>query len=201
VAIRQGFFQMVRTCPDCRGEGQVVRERCQDCRGTGRQPKEQAIEVKVPPGVHDGQVVRVPGEGEPGSRGALRGDLHAVVRIKPHHVFERHNDDLVLHMPISFTQAALGAKLRVPTLEGEEELTIQPGTQHGQTYTLPRCGLPNLRSGRIGDLVVQVLVEIPKKLSEEQERLLREFAETEDHDVLPHSGGFWDKIKEYLSGD
>ena len=201
VALRQGFFQMVRTCPACGGEGRVVRDKCPSCRGSGRQPRERRLQVKVPPGVSDGNVIRIGGEGEPGQRNGPRGDLHVVVQVKPHKLFERHNDDLVLRMPVSFTQAALGGKVRVPTLDGQADLVIDRGTQHGQTKVLRGQGLPNLRSGRRGDLVVQVLVEIPKKLTSRQEALLREFAATEDYDVMPQSQGFWDKIKTVLGGD
>lgn len=204
VAMRQGIFQMVRDCPHCNGAGQSIADKCPDCRGTGRQPKDRTLEVKVPAGIHDGQVIRVNGEGEPGQGGGSRGDLHVVVRVKSHKLFERHSDDLVLRMPISFTQAALGAKVEVPTIEGDgdtAELTINPATQHGQTYTIAGQGMPNLRTGRRGDLVVQSLIEIPKKLTDKQRELLEEFAETEDHDVLPHSQGFWDKIKSYVAGD
>lgn len=201
VAMRQGLFQMVRTCPNCGGEGRVIRDKCRDCNGSGKQPRDRAIEVKIPAGIHDGQIIRVPDEGEPGDRGGPRGDLHVIVHVKRHRLFERHNDDLLLRLPISFTQAALGTTVDVPTLHGQQELTISPGTQHGQTYTIRGEGMPNLRSGRRGDLVLQIMIEIPKKLTEDQERLLREFAETEDHRILPHSRGFWDKIKEYLSGD
>lgn len=201
VAVRNGFFQMVRPCPDCGGAGRIVKDKCPECRGSGRRPKSRKLDVKVPAGIHDGQIIRVPGEGEPGSQGGPQGDLHVVVRVNSHKLFNRHNDDLVLHMPISFTQAALGAKLQVPTLEGRSELVLKPATQHGQTYTISKQGLPNLRSGSRGDLIVQVMVEIPKKLTEKQEALLREFALTENHEVLPHSTGFWDKIKNYLSGD
>ena len=201
VAVRQGFFQMVRTCPECGGTGEKIVDKCADCRGTGRQPMDRTVKVRIPAGIHDQQVIRVPGEGEPGERNGPRGDLHALVRVRPHTLFVRRNDDLVLRMPVSFTQASLGAALKVPTLDGEAELTLKPGTQHGETYTLDDRGMPNLRTGRHGDLVLQVLVEVPKKLSERQEELLREFAETENHEVLPHSRGFWDKIKTYLGSD
>src|SRR5690606_20882066 len=109
------------------------------------------------------------------------------------------DDHLILRMPVSFTQAALGAKVKVPTLNGEQELTIKPGTQHGDLFRIPDQGLPNLRTGRRGELVVVLLIEIPKKLTDTQEDLLRRFAETENHEVMPESRGFWDKIKEYLS--
>ncbi len=200
VAMRQGFFQMVRTCPNCEGAGTIIAESCPDCRGTGRRPRKRAIEVRIPPGIHDGQVIRVSGEGEPGALGGPRGDLHVIVRVKPHEIFRRNDDDLILAMPISFTQAALGATVEVPTLNGTEELTIPRSTQHGQTFTIHGQGTPNLRTGRRGDLIVQCFIEIPKRLSERQEELLLEFAETEDRNVMPQSRGFWDRIKEYIAG-
>lgn len=201
VAMRQGFFQMVRTCPACNGTGKTIREKCIDCSGTGRSALQRTLNVKIPPGIHEGQLIRVPGEGEPGSDGAPHGDLHVRVNVEPHKLFERSNDDLVMRMPISFTQAALGVKLEVPGLNGHCELTLKPGVQHGETKTLRGEGLPNLRSGRKGDLIVQVLVEIPKKLSRKQEQLLREFAELEDQEVMPHSTSFWEKIKGVIAGD
>ncbi len=194
-----GMFRMVSTCPACGGAGTVNRDPCKTCRGSGRQPRRRTISVKIPPGIHDGQAIRVPGEGEPGDRGGSRGDLHVVVRVKPHELFTREADHLILRMPISFTQAALGATVRVPTLNGEQELTIKPGTQHGELVTLRGHGLPNLRNGHRGDLAVLLEIEVPKRLTGEQERLLREFAETEDRDVMPQTKSFWDKIRSYLN--
>ena len=194
-----GMFRMVTTCPGCGGEGQVNKDKCSDCQGSGRKPKKRKLMVQIPAGIHEGQAVRVPGEGEPGSRGGPRGDLHVVVRVAKHKLFTREDDHLILRMPISFTQASLGAKVRIPTLNGHEELTIPPGTQHGKLFRLSGKGLPNLRSGRCGDLIAALLVEIPQRLTEKQETLLREFAETENHDVMPESRGFWDKIRDYLS--
>ena len=193
-----GMFRMVTNCPACGGEGRSFKEKCPDCRGSGRRPQERALTVQIPAGVEDGQAVRVPGEGEPGTGGAPRGDLHVGIRTAEHRLFSREGDDLILHLPISFTQAALGAELRVPTLTGEESQPIEPGTQHGEQFRVRGRGLPNLRTHRPGDLVVVVMIEIPRKLSGEQERLLREFAETENHEVMPHSRGFFEKIKEYL---
>lgn len=201
VAVRQGFFQMVRTCPDCRGEGTIISDPCPDCRGNGKQPRDRRIEVKVPPGIQSGQAIRVPGEGEPGERGGIRGDLHVVVRVQPHEIFERDGDNLVLRMPISYSQAALGAEIEVPTLDDTAELDLPRGTQHGQTFTVRANGMPNLRTGRRGDLVVQTLIEVPRKLTRRQEELLRELAETEDGNILPQRHGFFEKIKSYLSGE
>jgi molecular chaperone DnaJ len=155
----------------------------------------------VPAGIKDGQVIRVPGEGEPGEQGGPRGDLHVVVRVQGHDLFNRDGDNLVLPMPISFSQAALGDTVEVPTLEGTTELDIPRGTQHGATFRIRNEGMPNLRTGRPGDLIVQVLIEIPKKLTKRQEELLLEFAETEDHQVMPHSKGFFEKLRAYIAGD
>jgi len=193
-----GMFRMVMACPACQGQGRVYREKCPDCRGGGQRPRDRTISVKIPPGIHDGQAVRVPGEGEPGGPEGIHGDLHVVARIAEHPVFSREEDHLLLHLPVSFTQAALGAEIQIPTLSGHQTLTIEPGTQYGQQFRLPGLGLPALRSGRRGDLVVVVLIEIPRKLTGEQERLLRAFAETEDRSVMPASRGFWNRLKAYL---
>jgi len=201
VAVRQGFFQMVRPCPHCEGEGRIIKDKCEDCKGTGKKPRHRKLEVKVPAGIQDGQIIRVPGEGEPGDKGGPTGDLHVVVRIRNHDLFQRNGDDLVLQMPISFSQAALGAEVEVPTLGDPRMLSIPKGTQHGRMFTIRGGGLPNLRTGRSGDLVVQVGIEIPKKMSKRQEELLREFAETEDHKVMPESKGFFEKIKTYIAGE
>lgn len=193
-----GMFRMVTTCPACGGAGKSYADKCPKCGGSGRQPKRRVLTVRIPAGIHDGQAVRVPGEGEPGAHGGPRGDLHVVVRVKAHKLFERDGDNLVLRMPVSFSQAALGAEVEVPTLNGRQTLKIKRGTQHGELFRVPGAGLPNLRSGRRGDMVAVLMIEIPQRLTKRQEQLLRDFAETENHDVLPESGGFWDRIKDYL---
>ena len=199
VALRQGFFQMVRPCPECRGAGSIVREKCAECGGSGRRPLKRKIRVKIPAGIRDGQIIRVSGEGEPGTGGGPRGDLHVVVSVAEHGLFERDGNDLVLRLPIGYAQAALGAKVAVPTLGGGRvDLTIAPGTQHGQVHKVVQKGLPDLRTGKRGDLIVQTLIEVPRKLTERQEELLREYAETEDHEVMPHSKGFFDRLRGYV---
>ncbi|HAI13093.1 MAG TPA: molecular chaperone DnaJ [Phycisphaerales bacterium] len=194
-----GMFRMVTTCPACSGAGKKYAENCPKCRGTGHEPKKRVINVKIPAGIHDGQAIRVSGEGEPGENGGPRGDLHVVVRIAEHNLFDRENDHLVLHMPVSFSQAALGAIVKVPTLEGEShELTIKAGTQHGEVFRVPGMGLPNLRSNRRGDLGIVLKIEIPSKLTSEQRELLTKYAETEHFDVMPENQSFWGKIKDYF---
>jgi molecular chaperone DnaJ len=194
------FGRVITTCPSCRGRGSVVKTPCSKCRGSGRVVKKRIVNVKIPAGIHEGQAIRVRGEGEPGEDGTQRGDLHCYARIKPHPFLERHNNEVVCRMPISFTQAALGAKVEVPTLKGKAELKIPRGTQQGQLFRLGGLGLPDLRTGRPGDEIIQVTVEIPKKLNKDQEKLLREFATTEDKSVLPESKGFFEKFMDYLSG-
>ena len=195
------FFstRIVTDCPDCRGLGTKFSKPCKQCHGAGRSPKRRVVTVKIPAGVHDGQGVRLRGEGEPGDDGRSRGDLHCYVRIKPHPYLQRHDSDLLCQIPISFTQAALGALVDVPTLTGKTEVTIPAGVQNGELIRLSKLGLPDMRTGRVGDLVVRVVVEIPRRLSEKQEQLLREFAKTEDKNVLPESRGFFEKLKEFMS--
>jgi molecular chaperone DnaJ len=197
-----GFLvsRTVVPCPHCRGRGQLIEKACKTCSGTGRARKERVLSVKLPPGIHDGQRIRVQGEGEPAENAATRGDLHCLVRVREHEFLERDGDNLICRLPISFTQAALGAQVEVPTLSGRSPIKIPPGTQFGDLFQLEGKGLPNLRSGRFGNEIVQVLIEIPKKLDEEQEELLRKFAATEDKHVLPESKGFFDRLKDYFTG-
>ncbi len=193
-----GMFRMVNTCPNCKGAGKIYLDKCTDCRGGGRGGKKRKLSVKVPAGIHDGQAIRVTGEGEPGTGGGPQGDLHVVIRVAEHELFTREEDHLIMKMPVSFTQAALGSKVNVPTLDGETEINIKPGTQHGELFRVRGEGMPDLRSGRRGDLIVALLLEVPTKLSGKQKQLLREYAESENHDVLPENKGFWDKIKTYI---
>ncbi|MBL0928469.1 MAG: molecular chaperone DnaJ, partial [Phycisphaerales bacterium] len=198
-----GMFRMQTHCPHCAGRGQVITERCNSCGGKGRVPKSRKLSVRIPPGVSDGQAVRVQGEGEPpqpeiSPEGqGIRGDLHVVISVRQHAVFQRDGDNLVLEMPIGFTQAALGAHLEVPTLDERASVVIPKGAQHGSLLRIRDAGLPNLRSGRRGDLIIILKIEIPKKLSDRQQKLLREFAETEsDKSVMPETHGFWAKMKD-----
>lgn len=196
-----GMFRMVTACPNCRGRGQVIREHCPSCGGTGRQMRKRVVKVQIPAGIHEGQAVRLAGEGEPGEGGGACGDLHCYVAIKPHPLFSRHNNDIVCQIPISFTQAALGAKIEVPTLQGRHELEIPAGTQHGEVFKLRGRGLPDLRSRRTGDELVQIVVEIPRKLTEKQRQLLREFSGTEDAAVMPGRRGFMEKLRQMFTGE
>jgi len=194
-----GFFRMVRTCPTCRGKGQVVAEPCSDCRGTGRVRRKRVLTVHVPPGVEEGQVVRIRGEGEPGEGPGTRGDLRCYIRVRPDPLLIRQGTDLICRVPVTFAQAALGATVEVPTLAGKDKAVVPPGSQHGDVVTLKGRGLPHPRTGRKGSQLVQILIEVPRKLSKKQAELLRELAKIEDIDVLPARKGFFDKLKDYLS--
>jgi len=194
-----GFFQMVSTCPKCKGNGTIITSPCKNCRGGGKIPKKRLVTVKIPAGVHEGQSVRVAGEGEPGFNGGPRGDLYCYVRLKEHPFLQRDGVDLISVVPISFTQAALGGIIEVPSLNGTKELKIPPGSQGGDVFRIKGQGLPDIRTRRSGDELVQIIVEIPKKLNSSQEELLRKFAETEDKTVMPKSKGFFEKLKLYFN--
>jgi molecular chaperone DnaJ len=159
------------------------------------------VVVKIPAGVHDGQAVRVTGEGEAGEHGAPAGDLHVYIGVRDHPIFTRHNNDLVCQVPISFSEAALGASIDVPTLKGTEVLQVPAGTQHGDVFKLKGKGLPDVRSYRCGDELVQIVIEVPKKLTERQKQLLTEFAASEDARVRQRRKGFLDILKDLITGD
>jgi len=193
-----GFFRLVRDCPHCGGRGTVVSDPCPTCSGNRFVNRHRTIDITIPPGVEDGQRIRYTGQGDAGEPGAPRGDLFAVVRVAEHAFFERHGRDLLCQVPVSFTQAALGANIDVPTLEGTEPMEVTRGTQSGDLYRLKGMGLPDVHGRRRGDILVLVLVEIPKKLSRRQEELLREFADTERKGVLPHREGFLERLANYI---
>ncbi len=196
-----GFFQMVSTCSQCGGAGQVITDPCKKCKGKGRVPKKRIVNIKVPAGVHEGQGIRVANEGEPGRNGGPRGDLYCYVRLTPHPFLHRDGNNLIATVPISFTQAALGATIDVPSLDGKRTLKIPPGTQHGDIFRIKGAGLPDLRIRNKGDQLIQVIVEIPKKMNQKQQELLRSFAETEDKSVLPETKGFFEKLKKYIGNN
>lgn len=195
-----GMFQMITTCPACMGQGSTVDVPCPTCDGHGRAPKKRQMTVKIPAGIHDGQAVRIRGEGEPGENGGPHGDLHVYVRVTEHQFFHREENNLILQAPVTFAQAALGADVEVPTLFGKSNLRVAPGTQHGEVLTLKGMGLPDLRGGNNGHLLIQVLIEVPRKLTKKQEQILRQYAETEETNVLPERKSFLDKLKSYLVG-
>ena len=198
VAKGGGFFQMVSTCPQCRGSGQVIANPCSKCKGVGRVPRKRSVKIKIPAGVHEGQGIRVAGEGEPGRAGGPNGDLYCYVRVKPHEFLERDGNNLIAVVPITFTQAALGATIDVPSLNETQQLKIPPGTQYGNIFRIRGQGLPDLRSHRAGDQLVQVTIETPTNLNAQQEELLREYARTESINVSPKTQSFFERLKRHL---
>ena len=196
-----GPFVRVVACPRCGGKGTTIADPCPKCRGGGKRRKTRILAVHIPSGVREGQVVRVRGEGEPGESGTRRGDLHVYVRIRPHPMLTRHGDDLICQVPLSFTQAALGGKTRVPTLTGTEEIDIPPGTQNADVLPMKQRGLPSTRTGRKGHQFVQVFIEVPKKLTARQRELLKDYAKTEEKHVTPQRKSFFEKLKACFSSD
>jgi len=201
VARGGGFFQMVSTCPQCKGAGKIITNPCAKCRGTGRVPKKRVVEIKIPAGVHEGQGIRVANEGEPGRGGGLRGDLYCYIRIKPHEFLERDGNDLIAVVPVSFTQAALGTTIDVPSLNGKRQLKIPQGTQYGSIFRIKGQGLPDIRTGRFGDQLVQISIETPRRLNSKQKELLEEFSKTENKTVFPKTKTFFEKLKKHFGNN
>ncbi len=195
-----GVFSIQTTCPSCHGEGVVIRDPCPKCRGGGYVLRRVVREVKIPPGVDTGTRLRLQGEGEPSPQGGPRGDCFCYITVREHPLFQRNGRDLICQVPITYPQAALGAKVAFPTLNGQEELEIPPGTQSGDVFRIRGKGMPDLQSRGRGDLIVQVYVEVPKRLAPEHERVLRELAEIENVHVSPQRKSFFSKVKEYFQG-
>ncbi len=201
VRAQQGFFVVERACPVCQGSGQVIADPCTDCRGEGRVEKTKTLTVNVPPGVDEGTRVRLSGEGEAGARGAPPGDLYIFLHVGRHAIFEREGTTLFARAPISFTTASLGGSITIPGLDGREhEIKIPAGIQSGKQLRQRGAGMPVLQGRGAGDLVVQIDVETPTKLSARQKELLQAFRETETGDECPESQGFFAKLKQAIGG-
>ncbi len=190
---QQGFFSVMRTCPNCSGRGQIIKNPCKQCRGAGRTEKEKMLEIKIPAGVETGSRLRVNGEGEAGVNGGPSGDLFVIIHVAEHETFERQGANLYSAVPISFAQAALGADIEVKTLDGEDNLKIPAGTQTGTVFRLKSKGMPALGGRGRGDLFVAVTLITPKTLTKEQRKLLEQLAEIEDIDFRDES--FMDKVR------
>jgi len=199
VRFQQGFFSVARTCPVCGGTGSIVKSPCRQCRGEGRQNAEHTITVTVPAGIEDRMRIRYQGEGDAGRYGGPSGDLYVVVGIAPHSFLEREGNDLHYVLPISFPQATLGVELTIPTLEGESKLKIPEGTQSGTEFRLRNKGVPYLNEHGRGDLVVQVVAQVPKKLTKAQKELMRQLADTLKVENTPASRSFFAKMKDIFS--
>ena len=199
IHVRQAIFQMQQTCPTCHGSGKQIKDPCHKCRGEGRVKTSKTVEVNIPAGIDDGQRIRLSGEGELGRNGAPAGDLYVLVHVKAHKIFERNGLDLHCELPISFTTAALGGDVEVPTLNGKVKLNIPKETQTGRRMRVKGKGIKSLRSSAVGDLYCHVLVETPVNLTDRQKELLEEFdkiATGLDRSQTPRQKSFFDKIRD-----
>ena len=202
VRAQQGFFVVERACPVCNGAGEVIADPCPDCRGEGRVDKTKTLSINVPPGVDEGTRIRMSGEGEAGARGAPAGDLYIFLHVTKHNLFEREGTTLFARAPISFTVASLGGSLSIPGLDGRtHEVKIPAGIQSGKQLRQRGAGMPVLQGRGFGDLVVQIDVETPTRLSNRQKELLEMFRETETGDECPASQGFFAKLKGVFAGE
>jgi queuosine biosynthesis protein QueD len=190
----QGFFTVRTACPTCRGKGQSIPHPCPECRGSGQTRTSKSVSVKIPAGVDSGSRLRLTGEGEAAPGGGPAGDLYVVIHVEPHDFFERHENNVVCRVPISFIQAALGDTVTVPTLDGEEEVEIPKGTQPGDLLRLKERGIPSLRNGRRGEQILQIIIKTPTNLNKKQEDLLKQFARIE-------AGKLTTKLKNALKGN
>jgi len=200
VRFQQGFFSITRTCSQCHGTGQIIKNRCTVCRGDGRIVREKTLELKIPAGVDRGSKLRISEEGDAGAKGGPSGDLYVVLDVQDHEFFERREHDLYCHIPITFPQAALGAQITVPTIEREEEkLTIPPGAQTGSTFRIKGRGISKRGGAARGDLYVTVDIVVPTKLSREQRELLTKLATTIETENKPIQKKILERVKEIFS--
>lgn len=201
VRAKQGFFVVERACPTCHGRGAVLEDPCRECRGEGRVDRPQTIEVDIPAGVDTGTRIRLSGKGEAGPRGAPAGDLYIFIHVRAHAVYGREGTTLLMQVPVSFTTAALGGCVEVPDLDGgTNRLDIPAGIQSGKQLRIRGAGMPVLQGRGRGDLVAEVVVETPTKLSKQQREILEQFRETETGDECPESKGFFDRLKDAFGG-
>ncbi len=193
-----GNIQSSRTCSTCNGEGKIIETPCPKCHGKGHTRKVKTIEVDIPAGIDDGQMIKLSGQGEIGKKGGPRGDLYIVVSIKEHPLFTRDGFDVYFEMPITFVQATLGDEIEVPTIDGKVKYTIPEGTQSGTTFRLRDKGIPRLRGNSRGDQYIKITVEIPKKLNEKQKDILREFAKECGEEVHEKKKSFGQKLENFF---
>ena len=194
----QGFFSIRSVCPQCRGEGVRIESPCAECQGEGRLRRKEDVRLDIPAGVQDGTRIRVTGAGNAGHRGGPPGDLHVIIRLEHHEFFQRVDNDVLCEIPVTFSQAALGAKVEVPTLGGKASMSIPAGTQSGEILRMRGQGFPSLHGHRGGDQLVKVVVEVPKKLNEEQTELLHRLAELDEKEVSHKRHSFFERLKNYF---
>ncbi|MBV2129504.1 molecular chaperone DnaJ [Arsukibacterium indicum] len=202
VTMRQGFFAVQQTCPTCNGRGKIIPEPCSKCHGEGRVEKTKTLSVKIPAGVDTGDRIRLTGEGEAGMHGAPAGDLYVQVNVRAHPIFQRDGNNLYCDVPLSFTTAALGGEIAVPTLDGRIKLKIPAETQTDKMFRLRGKGVQSVRGGGVGDLVCKVVIETPVNLSDKQKELLRQLDESmageSEAKHRPKSKGFFDGVKKFF---
>ena len=198
VLYQQSFLSIRRTCSTCGGAGQIIRNPCSECRGHGYRQVHRKLKINIPPGVDDGTRLRLAGEGQPGANGGPTGDLYVFLKVKEHAFFERQGTDLHCTIPINFAQAALGAEVDVPTIEGPHRLRIPESTQNGAQFRLRNKGVPALNGGGRGDLYVHIDVKIPSKLTREQRKLIEQLRDTLPVDNAPAEKGLFEKVKDYF---
>ena len=199
VRAAQGFFSIERTCPQCQGRGQTIKDPCPKCNGQGRVVEERSLSVNIPAGIDDGTRIRLAGEGEAGLRGGPAGDLYIFLSVKPHELFQRDGADLYCKVPISMTTAALGGAFEVTTLDGSQtRVKVPDGSQNGRQFRLKGKGMPVLRQPNVGDLYIQVAVETPQNLSRRQRELLEEFEKLSSQENSPQSSGFFSRMKDFF---
>jgi len=200
IAVSQGFFSMSRTCTQCHGRGTIIKDPCKECRGSGRVRRTRRVKVKIPAGIDNGSHLRLAGQGEAGLRGGPAGDLYITIRVRPHPIFKREGDTVICEIPITFTQAALGGEIRVPTLNGRARLKVPPGTQTNKIFRLRKMGIPHLRSSGRGDQWVKVIIETPVNLSAEQKQLLKRLEEVGRGNGQPKARDFFNRVRQ-IFGD
>ena len=196
VRYQQGLFSIAKTCGQCHGQGSVIRDTCGSCGGSGVMRRQHKLSIRIPAGVDTGSRLKLRGEGEAGQNGGSSGDLYVVLHVREHALFTRQGLDIVCEVPISFTQAALGTEIDVPTLHGKMKMKIPAGTQSGSAFRLRGKGVPDVRGYGHGDHLVRVVIETPKKLSAKQREALEEFARLSGEEVHPITKGFFDKVRE-----
>jgi molecular chaperone DnaJ len=200
VYYQQGIFSVGRTCPRCGGAGRMISDPCKTCNGRGQVSRQRKLKINIPPGVDNGTRLRLSNEGEAGTLGGPPGDLYVLLRVREHDVFRRQNSDLHCVVSINAAQAALGAEITVPTMEGEHKLKVPPGTQAGAQLRLKHKGVPDVQSGRRGDQIVHIDVKIPAKLNKEQRELFEKLLDVLPSSNEPSDKGFLDKFKDYFTG-
>jgi len=200
IEVTQGFFSISRTCTRCQGRGTIIRNPCKNCRGTGRVYRTRRVKVNIPAGVDNGSRLRLRGEGEAGVGGGPPGDLYLTIKVNSHPIFKREGNNIICEVPITFSQAALGGEVVVPTLEGKVKMKIPPGTQTNKIFRLRGKGIPHLHSYGRGDQWVRVIVETPVNLTREQKELLKKFDELNHGNGQPRIKEFWNKVKQIFGG-